>query len=453
MNQHSSYNIDQASDQISRSSVKRRSFLRNPIVLTLLGLMVVSVIFLVGMGAGFGLSRASANTGVPEASQVGLFGDAGDRASAEDELGDDFDVFWEAMGLLYRDFYGDLPDGEIATYGAIEGVLNLLDDPNTSFLRPEDAEFFRSSIEGTFEGIGARVDWDEELKAVVIVEPFEDQPAWKAGLRRGDLILAIDDETTADMGLSEAVSRIRGDKGSTVVLSVLSEGDLEARTIEVVRDEIEIPTIRTDTLGEEENIGYVELNTFNENAGRLVRQAVEDAVENDAEALIFDLRGNAGGLLREAIKVTSIFQEDGRVLIERFSDGSEEIFETEGRAVAPDIPLVVLVNEGSASASEIVAGSLQDHERATLVGTTTFGKGSVQLPHTLSNNGIMRVTIARWFTPDDRTIDGNGLEPDVLIERTLEQIEAGEDPQLDAAIMLLEQQIEGQTASTLEQSK
>ena len=170
-----------------------------------------------------------------------------------------------------------------------------------------------------------------------------------------------------------------------------------------------------------------------------MRQAVEDVLERNPRALSFDLRGNAGGLLNEAINVASVFLEEGDVLIERFSDGTEEIYRTrDNAAIDKDLPLVVLVNEGSASASEIVAGALQDSGRAILIGTTTFGKGSVQLPHTLSDGSIMRVTIARWFTPKDRTIDGTGLDPDILVEITDAQFEAGEDPQLERALQFLE---------------
>jgi carboxyl-terminal processing protease len=187
-------------------------------------------------------------------------------------------------------------------------------------------------------------------------------------------------------------------------------------------------------LGEDKRIAYLRLTTFNEQSGKAVRAAVEEAMAEEPVAFILDLRGNTGGLLREAVKVASVFLEDGDVLIERFSDGNEEVYRTEGNALVEDVPLVVLVNEASASASEIVAGALQDAGRATLVGTTTFGKGSVQLPHTLSNGGIMRVTVARWFTPNDRSIDGVGLEPDLVVQITDEQRSAGDDPQLEAAL-------------------
>lgn len=407
------------------------------------GLLLMAATFLIGLGLGFGVGRwtmGSARIGI-----LSLLSGNSDRtrhlgsaASARELLTDDFEIFWEAMELLYSDFYGDIPPSNEVTYGAISGVLRLLDDPNTSFMSPEEAEFFMTRIQGSFEGIGARVDWVEELDAVRITEPFENQPAWNAGLKRDDFIIAIDGESTKELDLTQAVQKIRGEKGSTVVLTILREGEAESFDVSVIRDRIEIPTVTSNMIGPDEEIGYVRLNTFNENATNQVKQHLQDILDNDPKGFIFDLRGNSGGLLREAVGVTSLFIEDGNVLIERFADGSDRIYETDGDAILSDLPMVVLVNGGSASASEIVAGALQDTGRAHLIGETTFGKGSVQIPHQLSNSGIMRVTIARWFTPNDRTIDATGLEPDTVIEFTEQDREAGEDPQLDFAIEYLE---------------
>ncbi|GIV76880.1 S41 family peptidase [Litorilinea aerophila] len=414
------------------------------IVLGCVAVMILTATFLIGLGMGYGLGNWRASALIPWGGPVigqPSSSDA-DTRSARERLAEEFDVFWEAMDLLYRDYYGELPDPESATYGAIRGVLNLLDDPNTSFMTPEEADFFRTNIEGSFEGIGARVAWDSEANTVIITEPFENQPAWNAGLRRNDLILAVDGESLVGTDLTYAVQKIRGPKGSKVILTIQREGVEEPFDVEVIRDRIEIPTISTEALGENGQIAYVRLNSFNENAGQLVREAVNDAVKREAQALILDLRGNTGGLLREAVKVASVFlPEDQTVLLERFSDGSTEVYKTTGNPVATDIPMVVLVNGGSASASEIVAGALQDTGRAVLVGTTTFGKGSVQLPHTLSNGAILRVTIARWYTPNDRSIDGVGLEPDYVVEVSEEEQSAGEDPQLDMAVQLLTEQL------------
>ena len=386
-------------------------------------------ILLLGFGLGFGAGHLTAT-------QVTASG----NSAADQKLYPKFDVFWEAMNLLYTDFYGQLPESDAATYGAIRGVLGELQDHNTSFMTPQEAEFFRTHLEGSFEGIGARVDWDTKTNTLRIVEPFENQPAWKAGVKRDDLVIAVDGESVVGTDLTSAIEKIRGPKGSTVKLTIVREGAAEPLDIEVVRDRIEIPTIASDTVGG--NLAYIRLNSFNENAGELVRQAVTDALKQNPDGLIFDLRGNPGGLLTQAVEVSNVFLQDADVLIERFADGKEQIYKTEKQAEAKDIPLVVLVNEASASASEIVAGAIQDAGRGQLVGAKTYGKGSVQLPQTLSDGSIMRVTIARWFTPKDRTIDGTGLDPDLAVEITDVQRQASEDPQLDKAIELLGGQVE-----------
>jgi carboxyl-terminal processing protease len=226
-----------------------------------------------------------------------------------------------------------------------------------------------------------------------------------------------------------------------VVLTVERAGVADPFEVTVTRDRIEMPTISTDTLGEHEDIAYIRLYAFNQNAGQMVRQAVEDAIKRKPRALIFDLRGNSGGLLTQAVVVASAFMQDQTVLLERFASGETKTYQTEGSAVSTAIPLVVLVNEGSASASEIVAGALQDNGRAKLLGVTTYGKGSVQLPSTLSDGSIMRVTIARWYTPLDRSIDGTGLEPDIKVEVNDEARAAADDPQLEAAVHYLNDEI------------
>lgn len=403
-------------------------------------LLIIAIAFSVGTGIGFAFGRFTGDEAKGVASPELTPGEGAATASDRSLAEEDMDIFWEAMGLLERDFYGELPDGQERAYGAIRGVLEMLDDPNTSFMEPDQARNFLESMDGSFEGIGATVEWVEDRRVVRLVEPFENQPAWNAGLRRNDLVIAIDGEPVSEMAdLNEAISKIKGPKGSSVVLTIERPSRNETFEVTVVRDVIQIPIVFTETYGQEEDIAYIRLSRFSDDAGRRVRDALDAAQERPLRGLIFDMRGNPGGLLREAVRVSSIFLEDKPVLIERFSDGTEQVYNTEGRPAVPaDLPIVVLVDEGSASASEIVAGALQDAGRAVLIGVTTFGKGSVQLPHTLSDGSLMRVTIARWYTPADRSIDGTGLAPDIVVEITDEQIEADEDPQLDRAIELLE---------------
>lgn len=403
-------------------------------------LLIIAIAFSVGTGVGFAFGRFTGDEQTSVASPELTPGEGAAAAMDRSLAEEDMDIFWEAMGLLERDFYGDLPGGKARAYGAIRGVLEMLDDPNTSFMEPDQARNFLESMDGSFEGIGATVEWVEDRRVVRLVEPFENQPAWNAGLRRNDLVIAIDGEPVSDMAdLNEAISKIKGPKGSSVVLTIERPSRNETFDVTVVRDVIQIPIVFTETYGQEEDIAYIRLSRFSDDASRRVRDAFDEAQKGNLRGLIFDLRGNPGGLLREAVRVSSIFLEDKPVLIERFSDGTEQVYDTEGRPAVPaDLPIVVLVDEGSASASEIVAGALQDAGRAVLIGVTTFGKGSVQLPHTLSDGSLMRVTIARWYTPADRSIDGTGLAPDIAVEITDEQIEAEEDPQLDRAIELLE---------------
>ncbi len=402
-------------------------------------LLVLAATFWVGTGAGYGMGRWSAGRSFWPSNLPIPASENGRPANVRAALDPKFALFWEAMDVIYRDFDGRVPDGQKVTYDAIRGVVNNLGDPNTSFLTPQEADYLRSTSGSSFEGIGARVEWNKTANTLEISEPFENQPAWNAGLRRGDLIMEIDGVSIVGTSLNEAVVKIRGPKGSTLRLTVQRVGAEQSFVLQVIRDQIETPTISTDSLGKNGTIAYVHLFSFNQNAGKLVRQAIEDAMVRKPQALIFDLRGNPGGLVSEAVKITSIFLQDQTVLLERFNDGKTKTYATEGKAVTTDLPMVVLVNEGSASASEIVAGALQDSQRAHLMGTKTYGKGSVQLPEILSDSSILRVTIAHWFTPKNRTIHGAGLMPDTVAEMSDAARATGQDSQLDAAVAYLSQ--------------
>jgi carboxyl-terminal processing protease len=351
-------------------------------------------------------------------------------STEEDEA---FQLFWEAWHLIERDYYGEIPDDNEVTFGAIRGAVNTLGDPFTAFIDPEIAEINREDDTGSFEGIGAYVTMRDGR--LVIVNTFKDQPAEKAGVRRGDIVLQVDETTIENMSVYEAITLIRGPAGTPVVLTVAREGE-EPFEVEIIRAQIDIPVVESEM--REDGIAYVSLFDFSSEATDKLADEIEQLLDQDPAGLILDLRGNPGGWLNEAVKTTGLFlAKDDLVLIERFKDGTERTYETPDKPVAPDIPMVVLVDGGSASASEIVAGALQDHERAVLIGEKTFGKGSVQLPHELSNGAEMRVTVARWFTPNDRAIHGEGLEPNIEVELTEEDIEAELDPQLERAVEYL----------------
>ncbi len=267
-----------------------------------------------------------------------------------------------------------------------------------------------------------------------IVEPFEGQPAWNAGIRRDDVILTVDGEDVSNLALSDAISLIRGPKGSDVVLGIKSP-EQEARDVTVTRDTISIPVVEYEL--RDDGIAYLRLGEFSTPAVAQVRAALDEMLAENPTGLVLDLRGNPGGLLRSAVDISSEFVPSGPILIERFKDGEEQTYDASGKGRAFDIPLVVLVNEGSASASEILAGAVQDTGRGVLMGTTTFGKGSVQVPHQLSDGAMLSVTTARWFTPNDRLIHGEGLVPDIEVQPAAEDSGTTDDVQLLEAVKYL----------------
>ncbi|MFZ5917533.1 MAG: S41 family peptidase [Chloroflexota bacterium] len=407
------------------------------LLIAAVGLLIAAGAFATGFGAGAVLAPLSPaiSTDTVDLS-LPLFPTATPTVSAspaEDET-EAFNLFWEVWHILEQEFYGDLPDENGMTYGAIQGVLDTLDDPNTAFFDPEIAEIMREDMSGNFEGIGAHVRLREDGR-LVIVAPIEGQPAEIAGLRRGDIILQADDVSLEGMTIWEAISYIRGPAGTVVRLTVLREGAPEPFVVEIERANIPMPTIETETL--EGNLAYIQLYEFNSSANARLAEALKEALARESAGIILDLRNNPGGFLDEAVAVASQFISEGVVLVERFSDGSEQTYEATGNGLAFDVPLVLLVNAGSASASEIVAGAIQDTGRGVLIGETTFGKGSVQLVHRLRDGSELRVTVARWFTPNGRLIHEQGLEPDIAVELTVEDMDAGLDPQLDRAVEYL----------------
>ena len=352
------------------------------------------------------------------------------------EAEESFQLFWEVWDLVQQHYYDELPDMEQVTYGAIRGMLDTLDDRYTAFIEPDVAAILEEDATGAFEGIGAFVDTDESGR-VRIVDTFEAGPAAAAGLRAEDRVIAVDGESLIGDTLYEAIGKIRGPAGSEVELTIEREGTPQPFTVTVERARLEIPIVETEML--DEGIGYVSLREFSATASDSLEDGLQTLLEQDATGIVLDLRQNPGGWLDQAIDVADLFLDDGIVAVERFSDGTERAFQSRSGDLAEDLPLVVLVNNGSASASEIVAGALQDRDRALLVGTATFGKGSVQRPFTLSDGSELRVTVALWFTPNDQRIQGQGLTPDIEVNWTEdERLEDPEqDPQLERAVEYL----------------
>ncbi|MCL5093856.1 MAG: S41 family peptidase [Patescibacteria group bacterium] len=341
----------------------------------------------------------------------------------------DFSPFWRAWDLVTKNYDGNL-DLKKLVNGAIKGMVNAVGDPYTVYMDPEETKNFETDLSGSISGIGAEVGIKDNR--LTIIAPVEDSPAQKIGLRSGDVILSINGDDTAKMSLSEAVAKIRGKEGTSVKLSV-KRGN-ETKDYEIERANITVKSVKSSV---RDNIGIIEVSSFDENTAQLMKEATNDLLSKNVKGLILDLRDNPGGLLDSAISVSSEFVKNGVVVIERKQDGSnQEVFKASGNGKLTDgkIPLTVLVNGGSASASEIVAGAIQDTKRGVLIGEKTFGKGSVQQIESLGNSGSLRITIAHWYTPNNRNIDKTGLTPDIEAKTTDQDFSQNKDPQMDKAI-------------------
>jgi len=324
---------------------------------------------------------------------------------------------------MVKEKYVDQPvDGVDLFYGSMEGMIRGLDDENSVFLPPKKAEEFVKDLSGEFEGIGAEIGMRDGRLAVVA--PLPGSPAELAGLRSGDKILKINGEDVFDISLDEAVSRIRGPKNTEVVLTVLHVGSEELEDVSIKRQIINIPTVEWEM--KSDNIAYLRISYFNEDTWKEFDKIVKEIILEKPQGLILDLRSNPGGFLQTSIDVVSEWVENGLVVSEKFSDGTENEYNSRGLHRLSDLETIVLVDGGSASGSEIVAGALQDYDLATLVGIQTYGKGSVQDFEILPDGSALKLTVARWYTPDDRLIDGEGITPDVVLEEMFSDVEVEE---------------------------
>lgn len=346
-----------------------------------------------------------------------------------------FIPFWETWEIIHDQYVDQPVDNTTLMRGAISGMLDLLGDQHTSYMNPDQYMQANIPMNGEYEGIGAWVDTTSEY--LTIISPMPNSPAEEAGLLPGDQVIMIDGEDMTGIDGSLVIRKVLGPTGSKVVLTIRREGTPEPFDVPIIREKIILPSIESKML--EENIGYVQIMTFGADTRSELRENLEGLLEQNPLGLIVDLRNNGGGYLQTAVEVGSEFIAEGVILYEDYGTDEEmEEFHAHKRGLATEIPLVLLVNEGSASASEIVAGAIQDHQRGPLVGAITFGKGSVQNWVELRNNqGAVRVTIARWLTPDKRQIHETGLTPEFLVEFTEEDFEADLDPQLDKAIEVM----------------
>ncbi|MDZ7744253.1 MAG: S41 family peptidase [Candidatus Saccharibacteria bacterium] len=353
-----------------------------------------------------------------------------DPISTNQDLPDSLDMneVQDLYSSLRNNYDGQLELDELMD-GLKEGLAGATGDPYTEYLDAEESADFEEGLSGTFTGIGAELSKSED-NYITIVAPISGFPAEAAGLRAQDIVAEIDGENAYDISVSEAVSKIRGPEGTDVTLTIIREQSKQLE-LTITRDKIVIPSVESEVT---DGIGYLKVSRFGNDTERLVQEAAEKFRSVGVEGVILDLRNNPGGLLDASVSLAGLWVENGEtVLEEKREDVVVKTFRSEGSALLRDVPTVVLLNEGSASASEIVAGALQDYELATIIGEQTYGKGSVQRLVRLSGGAQLKVTIARWFTPDGRNIDKEGIEPDQTVELTQDDFEADRDPQLDAA--------------------
>ena len=357
------------------------------------------------------------------------------QSSTPSELQTLFTPFWETWTLIHEQYVVQPVDDVQLLEGAINGMLQTLTSGRNYYLNPEALEQTNASLNGKeYEGIGAYVDVSGSY--LTVISPIKGSPADQAGLRPRDQFIAIDGEDMTGISPETALQKVLGPEGTNVTLTILRAGTDEPFDVTITRAKIITPLVESEMLPDD--IAYVRLNTFGDTADQELRKALEILLAKNPKGLVFDLRYNGGGYLYQGIAVASEFLPADQVVVyERLADGSLEENISTGNSITLDIPMVVLVNEGSASASEIVAGALQDYGRAKLVGVITYGKGSVQSMNPLSDGSVAAITSAHWLTPDKRLIQDIGLTPDIYVEYTPEDFEADRDPQLDAAIQTL----------------
>ena len=381
---------------------------RDSAVKLLIKILVLSVVLLLFTSAVFGAGVALGGSGL-------LFQPDVVRAADQPT---EFDTFWEAWNIAHRYFVDrDALDATRLTYGAIRGMIAALgDEGHTTFLTPEEVARQRTGISGKFSGIGAQVGLEDGLP--VIIAPFDGSPAEEAGIKAGDIIIEVNDVDVTSWPLGDIVENIRGEAGTEVELTVLRPDEGESYEITIVRGEINSPNA-TWAMLPGTDVALIRLSQFSADATDELTEAIQEAEAAGATRLIMDVRNNPGGLLRQAISVTSQFLTDGYVLQQEDANGDRQVFPVREGGIATDIPMVVLINRGSASSSEIFAGALQDHERATVVGETTFGTGTVLQPFRLDDGSTLMLGTSQWLTADGRLIRKQGIEPDVTVELSI----------------------------------
>lgn len=354
----------------------------------------------------------------------------------------DFTPLWRAWNLLDQNFVethasGTIPTNEERVWGAIAGLTDSFGDPYTTFFPPEDAKTFNENIQGEFGGVGMELGTKDDQ--IVVVSPLKDSPAERAGILSGDLVVGIDGVSTAGMSVDDAVGKIRGQKDTTVKLTLMREGEKDPIEVSIVRDTIQIPIIKNYM--RLDGVYVIELYSFSANSADLFRQALRDFVQSGGSRLVLDLRGNPGGYLEAAVQMASYFLPQGDVVVTEDYKGKQDNISHRSLGynvfAGRDLKMAILIDQGSASASEILAGALSQHNVGVLVGTRSFGKGSVQQLMDLGGGAQIKITVARWLTPNGSSISDGGLTPAINATTTVDDVKAKKDPQMDAAVNYL----------------
>ena len=339
----------------------------------------------------------------------------------------DFSLFWEVWNKV-EDQYPGKVDRKKIFYGAISGILTGLDDPYSVFMEPGQSKTFLNDLEGIFDGIGVEITMKNNQ--ITIVSALKDTPASKAGLMANDIILKIDGKETTNMTLDEVVNKIRGVKGTKVTLTIYRNGKQKDYT--VTRDKIKVESVKYEF--KDSNIAYIKIDQFGDDTEDLFNKAISEIQLKKPKGIILDLRDNPGGYLETSVNIASAFIKNGVIVSEQYKGDKKDEYKSTGDGRLEGYKLVVLVNGGSASASEIVAGAIQDLGKGKLIGEKTFRKGSVQELEALKDEAYLRLTVAKWLTPKGRYINSSGIEPDIVVEMTQKDIDADRDPQLDRAL-------------------
>jgi carboxyl-terminal processing protease len=411
------------------------------VVFGMIGMLVAVLIFIIGVVTGIASQNSFSFSGAsPMITRVPILGAVAPTVSSQSTITRtgkiNTQLVENVLERLKNQWYGEMPSDDVLTDGAIRGMVNAFGDQYTAYIEPKFAKLLNEDVNGTFEGIGATLN--KRNNVISIVRTFEGSPARLGGIQNGDIIEAVNGNRVGDLSTTEVAALIRGPRGTAVTLTLRRQDIVKPFDLVLTRARIVIPVVTNklidDPTGSGKKVAYASLFEFSGQSATQLNTAIEGMLREKPVGLVLDLRNNGGGLLDQATRIGDMFLREGTFIVQRDTKGKEESRKTTNSGIAQDIPLVILVNNGSASASEVLAGAVQDYKRGVLIGETTFGKGSVQLPQNLPNGAQLRITIQHWYTPNNRTIQGSGITPDYVVLRTLEDEKSERDPQLDAAV-------------------